>query len=410
MSTFEKAPMTEGHHPGEPAYGRGGLDERGAVKVLILMPLAQQPRFHKRIRQLQAAGATVTAAAFERDYFPGSGGPVEVRSLGRASDERYLRRAGALRRIRGLVREEGPFDSVYAFGTDLALLGRLAAPAARLIIEIGDVREVLVSSGIAARVIQWLDAWIVRAAEGVVVTAPRYVSEYYQGLRGVTPRQVLVLENKIDQSTWCSMAAQIEEVRRGPAKRPAVEDALTIGYFGVLRCAFTWKVLSSWAAVDPERRRVLVRGHLGAGAPSEEEMAAAPGVTYGGPYRWPEELPDLYGRVDAVCAAAPVRTDHVDNKAWARANRFYESCCFQRPLLVSEGGGDEPDVMAFGIGMGVPFQRPAEAVAALGSITTEQLERWRDGFSRLPRSVYVETEAERERLWSLVSGGGEGTP
>jgi len=270
-------------------------------------------------------------------------------------------------------------------------------------VEIGDIREVLVSAGLVAQVIQVLDSAVVRAADGLVVTSSRFVEDYYQGVRGITPRRVLVLENKIDYATWRALEDQIQEVRS--SRTPGTpQDVFTIGYFGILRCPFTWRVLSSWAAADPEHRRVLVRGHLGEGAPSAEEMAVAPGVTYGGAYRWPQELPDLYGQVDMVCAAAPVRTDHLDNKAWARANRFYESCWFQKPLLVSKGGGDEPDVMEFGIGMGVPFDKPREAVEAISAINGEDLARWKEGLLRVPRWVYVETEDEWQELSSLVTG------
>ena len=373
------------------------------MKVLALMPVAQQPRLQKRLRQLKAAGLDVTAAAFARDYFPGSPGPVEVEPLGEIPHGGYFGRARAYTAVRRLIRAGGPFDVIYAFGTDLGLLARLSAWKPRVIVEIGDIREVLVSSGMAARAIQVLDSAVVRAADGLVVTSARFVEDYYQRLRGITPRRVLLLENKIDHATWTAMQSQIQEVRSGrsPAVPPGV---LTIGYFGVLRCPFTWKVLSSWAAADPAHRRVLVRGHLGEGAPSREEMAEAPGVTFGGPYRWPEELPDLYGQVDMVCAAAPVRADHLDNKAWARANRFYESCCFQKPLMVSRGGGDEPDVMEFGIGIGVPFDRPREALEAISAIDSEDLARWKEGLRRVPQSVYVETEDEWQGLLSLISG------
>ena len=373
------------------------------MKVLVLMPVAQQPRFQKRLRQLQAAGFDVTAAAFERDYFAGSSGPVEVQSLGEVSHGGYFGRARSYSAVRRLIGDRGPFDVIYAFGTDLALLSRLSAWKSRLIVEIGDIREILVSTRPAAQVIQVLDSAVVRAADGLVVTSSRFVEGYYQGLRGITPRRVLVLENKIDFATWRAMEDEIQEVRSGRS-REALPDVFTIGYFGVLRCPFTWRVLSTWAAVDPEHRRVLVRGHLGEGAPSSEEMEAAPGVTYGGAYRWPEELPDLYGQVDMVCAAAPVRADHLDNKAWARANRFYESCCFQKPLMVSKGGGDEPDVIEFGIGIGVPFGNLGEAVDAISAINGEDLARWKEGLRRVPQSVYVETEDEWKELSSLVTG------
>jgi succinoglycan biosynthesis protein ExoL len=373
------------------------------VKVLALMPVAQHPRFQKRLRQLKAAKFDVTAAAFARDYFPGSPGPVEVESLGEMSHGSYFGRARSYSAVRRLIRARGPFDVIYAFGTDLGLLSRLSAWKSRVIVEIGDIREVLVSNGIPARVVQVLDSAVVRSADGVVVTSTRFVEDYYQGLRGITPQRVLLLENKIDHATWTAMEVEIQKVRS--SRSPAVPGGLlTIGYFGVLRCPFTWQVLSSWAAADPEHRRVLVRGHLGEGAPSREEMAGAAGVTYGGPYRWPEELPDLYGQVDMVCAAAPVRTDHLDNKAWARANRFYESCCFQKPLLVSRGGGDEPDVIGFGIGTGVPFDQPREALEVISAINSEDLARWREGLRRVPRSVYVETEDEWQELSSLITG------
>jgi len=375
-------------------------------KVLSLLPLIGHPRDSKRIAMLQEAGCTVEALAFERDYHQGRLPTCPVTSLGRIPHGQYLRRAfrllASLPTIRSALRRN---DVAYASGADMALAGIVAGLGLGrpMVLEVGDIRRVQIAKGWQGALARSLDRFIARRSRLLVVTAPGFVDGYYRArLHQEIPS--LVVENKLDE---LAMPAPAARTRKPPLKAPdGSRRPIRIGYFGVLRCDWSWRLLESMARSHPQDVAIVAAGYPMSPADLPERAKGLANVEYLGHYKSPQDLPAMYARVDIVwmCYPAPALRD--PDWRWAqevcRSNRFYESGYFRTPTIALAGGADGQEVERLGIGLTLSDPGDEAVIQAIRAITDEDLLGWQRNLEALPRSVFVYTD-EAERLGAALA-------
>jgi succinoglycan biosynthesis protein ExoL len=135
--------------------------------------------------------------------------------------------------------------------------------------------------------------------------------------------------------------------------------------FGVLRDARSLDVLCHAAESLGEALHISLRGIL-----SETDIPAAkmeqicrrlPNVSFGGSYRNPQDLPDIYGKVHFVWAS-----DFLDpggNSEWCLTNRIYEGGLMGAVLLGARDNATGRMIEEHGLGF--TFAEPlGEALAA----------------------------------------------
>src|SRR5699024_11903074 len=113
-------------------------------------------------------------------------------------------------------------------------------------------------------------------------------------------KKVHVIENKL------ITAPSIKKVN---IKR--VSDKITVGYFGILRCPRSWNILTKFAIQNTSAFHIYVRGKFTFVTDLEKEVQSINNISYGGEYRSPDELAELYTSVDLVWAAYPY-SDELD--------------------------------------------------------------------------------------------------
>ncbi|TRZ81748.1 MAG: hypothetical protein D4R92_01920 [Actinobacteria bacterium] len=362
------------------------------MKVVSLLRVLGQPRDSKRISMLQEAGFTVEVGAFQRDYHSGRMPNCPVQSLGKIAHGHYLRRIGkifaALPTLRHLIRES---DLVYASGTDMAFAAIIAGfgLGKPIVLEVGDIRKVQVSSGVSGYVTRVLDRFIVNSCKLLVVTASGFVDGYYRKwLNSKTP--TFVLENKLEEKSM----SLLEQSDQAPlVSDPSLEKPLRIGYFGLLRSDWSWRVLEALAMAHPDDVKIVVAGFPMSQMDLPARAAKISNMEFRGEYQSPKDLPALYKSVDLVWACYPDPDEHDPNWLWAqsvcRSNRFYESCFFQRPIITIVGSGDAVEVERNGLGLLIRDQGTDAMIAAITGVSKQDLATWRRNFSLLPRSVYM---------------------
>jgi succinoglycan biosynthesis protein ExoL len=290
-------------------------------------------------------------------------------------------------------------DVIYAFGFDMALLGRLVSVRHRrqLIYELGDVHTVQLSDRFAGRLVRKLERWVLSDTSRVVVTAPGF-SGYFDLYHRSANVQTVVLENKL---LLPSDERPRPELHDG--KRPIV-----IGYFGVLRCAKSWAALRSLVARSNGRVKVMARG-VPMEIPVVEDAGKIAGLEYGGPYTSPGDLPAMYASVDLVWGCNSSSRGSAQNWTWARTNRFYESSYFRKPIVVLKGGGDGREVEAWGNGVGIDLQDPEVAAAELLQAIPEHLRAWQESARSVPDHVCI-TGNEHDSLMSELTRSVDAVP
>lgn len=371
------------------------------LRVLAVLPMVGHPRDSKRIAMLREAGFEAAAAAFERDLPAGRPPACPVELLGSLAAGRYGRRAirllSSLRRLRRAIRRS---DLVYASGPDMAYAALLAGCGLGrpVVLEVGDIRGIQVAPGMKGSAVRRLEKYFADACSLLVATAPGFIEGYYRRMVGSTV-PALVIENKLERSLTEELPGG--KIPGPPPGRPLVDRPLRIGYFGFLRCEWSWRVLEHLARTRPRQIEIVTAGYGSPGVDLAARASRFPNLKFLGPYRSPEDLPALYGQVDLVWGCYPKPGPGDRNWRWARTNRFYESCFFRRPMVALAESGDSGDVAKYGIGP-VVAGREAEATAAeLLGITPGDLARWRESLSRVPPEVYLYTR-EAEDIKALL--------
>ena len=360
------------------------------LRVLSVLPVLGHPRHSKRIAMLKQAGFVVEAVAFERDYHTGRLPDCPVERLSKIAHGHYLQRilkiVTALPAIRRAIRRN---HIVYAFGTDMALAAIIVSLGLGrpVILEVGDIRNVQVSNGLKGYLARLLDRYVVNISRLLVVTAPGFVDGYYrEWLHTRTP--ALVLENKLEGSMAEADRVEDTTLLNGI---PKVDRPLRIGYFGLLRCDWSWQVLEALALSVPAEVEIVVAGYPMNPVDLSECAKKLSNVEFRGEFRSPSDLPSLYGDVDLVWGCYPYPDPSDWNWRWARTNRFHESCFFQKPIITLEGSGDAAAVESYGIGIKVGGPGIKAAVDELSRITSDDIYGWQDNLSKLPHKVYIYT-------------------
>lgn len=350
-------------------------------------------------------GGDVNVFAFERDYFVGREPNCSVSRLGSIARGRYVSRLApllsALPRIRAALTH---IDYIYAFGPDMALIAHIASIGKRIpvIMEIGDIRRAQTIGGFKGHFIRFVDRWIANRCRLLVLTSDKFLSEYYKKRLGVLTKGIII-ENKLERS--------LEKFNfSNQTKQPLKDRPLRIGYFGLLRCQWSWNVLENVAKSSQRHIEILVAGHPIDPMDLPDRVQEISNIKYLGTYKSPDDLPKLYGQVDLVWGCYPCPKKGDMNWRWARTNRFYESCFFQRPIIALEGSGDAVEVLKHDIGLSVKGPGVHDAVNALLSIDFHQISRWNINMKNLPQSVYqysTECDTLIEEITSLNSNRSE---
>ncbi len=289
-------------------------------------------------------------------------------------------------------------DVVYSFGLDLHALAWVATrtlgrrPA--LVYEVADIHPALMRPGPVSRLMRAVERRLLQDTRLVVVTSQAYITGFYKGVQKISRLPHLLIENKptLDAAT---LPAQ---------SRGAREGSLTIGYFGLIRCRRSWQTLRQVAARGNGRIKVYVRG-VPLGLPDfEREVAASPWIEYGGPYVTPDDLPEMFSRIDLSWIAH--RVDDNNSLLWNRANRFYEACAFRTPLIAQVGSQDGAVVAEDALGACIDLADIDAAANRILAINAEEMADWRRRVASLPQSVYMESGEHQElanRIFSLAN-------
>lgn len=370
------------------------------MKISFLLPVPSQARYHKRVSALKALGVEPTILAFERDYYAGRPWPDGHISLGQVQHGEYHKRLlpllEAFPQVRAAARDS---DVVYAFGLDMLLLGWLAGRTLweppKIVYEVGDIRAALLKDTLVSGVIRGLERFLLRQANLLVTTSEAFVTGYYQKVQGLEGLRYQVIENKLD--------TRVLSLPQSSSPMEA-SGSLHIGYFGLIRCRRSWEILRRAAEEGGDRIKVYVRGIV-VGRDLEnliDESQTLRDLDYCGPYVTPDDLPDMYDRVDVVWASYPYHGGvDVGNWRWARTVRFYESCFFKKPMLVQAGTQDCQAVREFGIGICLDLSDVDRAVDRILEIGSAEICQWRQNLYELPPEVYTYTVEHKQLLEAI---------
>ncbi|HZB91092.1 MAG TPA: glycosyltransferase [Stellaceae bacterium] len=362
----------------------------------------------RRVSQWRHAGFKVLPLAFSRNA-AAKRVPEEFINLGHVMPLSRARRVVPLMlaacRLLARRRTLARVDLFIARNLDIALLALFArwssGASAPLMYEVLDINQSCAESNWRGGLFRWVERRILANAALLVVSSPYFATDYYEGLLRYR-RQWFLFENKIPK--W--VAPLMERPLAAPAAAGDPARRWRIGLFGYLDDEKSWRILRELAEALPDRVSIYVRG-----APYTNfdmvrflaDVGRLANVTYGGPYRNPEELAEVYGAVDIVWSMDFNFPD--SNSKWLLTNGLYEAGYFGKPVLGLRSTAVGQVLESWGSGWCLDEPVEAAVIDFIRTLTVEQYEAKRLELSRLSTDLFVETD-EIERL-SLVLRGQE---
>jgi glycosyltransferase involved in cell wall biosynthesis len=362
------------------------------MRVLYLANDLDDAAIWRRVAMLRLGGAEVSLAGFRR-----SNGalPEPALVLGRTRNGRMLDRALAVLHTaisvpQPLVRSDAP-QVILARNLEmlsLAVTLRRHFPQARIVYELLDVHRLLSGAGTISKVLRALEARFLRQTALVLISSPGFQRGYLKPF-GRPVRDVLLVENKPLAGT----------ARFQPAV-PMDAGPISIGWFGILRCAWSLATLDHLTRSAPGRYRVVLRGRpaLDVLPQFHAVVASNPDLSFRGAYRWPDDLAAIYSEVDLAWLVD--RYEAGGNSDWLLPNRLYEGGLHGAiPLALARTEVAER-LRTLGVGVVITAPTVEEVSNALANLDKDRLKPLRDAVRALPRATW---EAGTDECRSLVT-------
>jgi len=303
------------------------------MKVAYFVHDLADAAVHRRVRMMRHF-ADVTLLGFRRSDHPVPPcGGLETIELGRTMDARLGQRAIAvLRAATSSRRWQGRLAGCTIFVarqlemlTLAALARRRIAPDAPLVFECLDIHRLMLTDRPIGVALRTLERRLLRSCRMLVVSSPAFLTNHFARYRPALPPDLL-LENKVlAEDLPFSMLDNIARLRAtgappGPPWR--------IGWFGVIRCRRSLKLLADLVRRLPGVVEVVIRGRPRRNVIPDFDSVVAdtPGLNFLGEYDRHTDLGAIYSDVNFTWAVDFYEAGR--NSDWLLPNRLYEGTLY----------------------------------------------------------------------------------
>lgn len=370
-------------------------------KILVVLPTFGDTKDSKRIKLLKDAGFEVNIAYFERDNFLARIPEADsIINLGKIEDGRYFKRIKVyLKSIFKLREQAKTNDLIYSVGADLAIFSFISALGLRKksVIDVADIRPIQVSNGIIGWILRKIEKFVTKKSSLVVLTSQGFIKNYYHKKLKLNKVDYFLLENKVDFN-----------LNPLPISGTNENEKIVLGYFGAIRDKWSLMLLNQVTKKHPDKFEAVIAGiNLLDTADFLQFTEGKEGIKCLGPYKSPDDLPELYDQIDVMLTFYP---DFNSTKEWfdakriCRSNRFYESCMFKKPLLAFSFTDDGKEVEKLGIGLTLDNYDLNYSVEKISSeINFGNIQKWKRNIVKIPKNVFQLSD-EKEKLAIKLKG------
>jgi hypothetical protein len=312
--------------------------------------------------------------------------------LGRTTDGALGRRALAVARTLARLEAIGPHvrgaNVILARNLEMLAIAvrarRRFAPTATVVYECLDIHRLLLSNGLAGRLLRRLESKLWRHVGLLLTSSPAFVRNYFAP-RGC-PAPVMLVENKVLLPDGAEPTAHFATRPPGPPWR--------IGWFGMIRCRKSLDILAGLARAADGAVEVVIRGQPSDAVFTDFAAAIAycPHVRYGGPYRSPADLPAIYGDVHFNWAIDYF--EQGQNSRWLLPNRMYEGSLFGTVPIALAAVETGQWLARHGVGVLLGDAVETQLADFFRRLDAAAYRRLANGMSGLPRADLVNGRAD----------------
>jgi hypothetical protein len=375
------------------------------MKLVYFVHDLNDPAVHRRMRMFHAGGAVVSLIGFHRGAAPAAVDGVVPWPLGRTTDARLRQRAVA---VLGALLSSPRWRSLCA-GADAivarqletlvlaALARRLLAPSAPLVFECLDIHRLMGASGLAGRLLRAVERRLLVRCQRLLVSSPHFVRFHFACVHQRLP-EVTVVENKALSFEFDSSP----EPEQCPPRRP-IAPPWRIGWFGMIRCARSLRLLADLALACPGAVEIVIRGRVATSVLPDFHtvVAATPGLSFGGPYDRARDLPRLYADVDFAWAIDFYEAG--SNSDWLLPNRLYEAGLFGAVPIACRDVATGAWLAERQAGVLLEGDPATSVETFIRTLDAERFEALRAGLAALPKTAFLYTPEDcRALVESLV--------
>jgi succinoglycan biosynthesis protein ExoL len=373
------------------------------TKILYLVHDLDDPATGRRRSMLQAGGAEVTLVGFRRGTRP-LRQPATV--LGQTYNGKFVQRAWSALRVltqaKAILRSGQP-DAILVRSFEMLPLARkiqsLCPPGQRprIVYEVLDVHRLMLGDSPAAATLRAVERRLCRNVDRVIVSSMRFNDEYLHRYDQIGSPPLLV-ENKVWDPT---RADTPPSTAAAPQTAPGT---ITIGWFGILRCAQSLRCLDALCHHGEGRIKLVLRGRpaLESVPDFHATVQQNPHLSFHGAYSYPDDLPHIYGEVDIAWLVD--RMDAGANSDWLLPNRLYESGAHGAVPMALEQTETGQYLKRAGLGLLLPNLEPQSVIDRLARIDDSTLTALRSQVLAKPASTWRVTQKECEKLVDVLAG------
>lgn len=257
----------------------------------------------------------------------------------------------------------------YFFGLDLAMITVpfLSQP---YLYEEFDLMHTYVGNAIVRNVMEWIDKRIIRKSKLTLLTSEGF-AEYHFGDK--LPGNICFVPNRLNPKI---QNYAIKEAT------PIDMNHIRFGFVGGPR----YKTMANFAKVIAERfpqHEMHFYGRID--LPDEHfftELKKKPNVFFHGAFMNPDDLPEIYSKIDILLSAYDA---DYENVRYAEPNKIYESVYFEKPIVVSSNTFLANKVRRWGIGWDVNCMNDDEVAAFINGLSLSNIEEKRNNTRKIEK-------------------------
>ena len=319
------------------------------MKILYLVHDLNDAAVAKRTTMFKAGRADILIAGFRRgqEVVSNINGNVPI-NLGQTFNGKFFQRIKlAITKFGFLKSQIGQerFDVIVARNLETLGIGYYllkAGYADKLVYECLDIHKMMLRGDFIGKALRFIERHFLKKCDAIMTSSPAFIENYFSALQKVTNR-VILLENKVfNEKPLDAKIAKINKTYANP---------LQIGWFGVLRCKKSLKILSEFALNMKGAVEIILRGKPAYEIMTDfdEVVAQNPYLKFCGPYKAPDDLYDIYNEVNFTWAIDFY--EEGQNSKWLLPNRLYEGCLYKSIPIVQDGTETANYLNKLGIGI-----------------------------------------------------------
>ena len=354
----------------------------GNVKKIVFIVRTMVPRVDKRIKEFVANGYDVEVYGFEFENVRIDNSKNTayyynvLATIPNFPNQLSYRERAVLfyKKIKEVIKKFDKKETLFYFFTINTSFITLFIPNLLFINEESDMLFDRAKNPLVRKLIIWVNKCIVKKSYKTVMTSQGFADFYYGDK---IPSNIVIIPNKV--SSACLKLPMV-------AKLPFDVNHIKFAFTGNARYNSIFNMCKVVGEHFPQHEFHFY-GTLNYFTEEQKQAVARfKNVTVHGPFKNPDDLPEIYSKIDFVISTYDSAGVNVQ---YAESNKIYESMFFETPIFVSTNTVLEKIVNKHNMGYALNALDDAVVIKTIESITKDKYEEFRTALRAIDKKDSV---------------------